>query len=246
MFTSDYRESVREKIISTAKADARIVAAAIIGSYAKGTVDRWSDIDLTFGVAEEYEIAKLLDSLTEYILTEFNGKKLFDVQSGNTIYRVFVLPGCLQVDLSFSPVNDFGAIGEYFHLLYGKQYPKLQPNQQPAEDIFGYLIHHLMRARFCIERNKFWQAEFWLNESRNYTLKLACQARGLSTDYGRGFDDLPEEALAPFQNAFIKTLSKEELLRVLKIIVLGIPNTSNYISNLYKIFDETLIGLMDE
>ena len=93
MFTIQFRDEVREKIISKAKSDSRIVSAAVIGSYAQGTVDRWSDIDLTFGVNELFTIKELLDSWTDYVLNEFHGVMLFDVKSGSTIYRVFILPG---------------------------------------------------------------------------------------------------------------------------------------------------------
>lgn len=114
MFTVEYRDEVRNKIIAKAKTDRRIVSAAVVGSYAKGTVDKWSDIDLTFGVDEAFSITSLLDSWTEYITREFSGVVLLDVHRGKTIYRVFVLPGCLQLDLSFSPAKEFGAVGQHF------------------------------------------------------------------------------------------------------------------------------------
>ena len=60
MFTVSYREEVRQKIIDKSKMDHRIVSAAVIGSYAQGTVDRWSDIDLTFGVDEPMTAAETI------------------------------------------------------------------------------------------------------------------------------------------------------------------------------------------
>ncbi|MBD0332251.1 MAG: nucleotidyltransferase domain-containing protein [Chitinophagaceae bacterium] len=241
MFTIQYRDEVRERIISKAKSDCRIVSAAVIGSYAQGTVDRWSDIDLTFGVDESYSTRSLIDSWTDYVLKEFTGIVLFDVQVGNTIYRVFILPGCLQVDLSFSPASEFGAMGPHFKLLYGRQYEKpqygkknekWQTQPQPTQEMFGYMVHHILRARFCAERNKLWQAEFWISETRNYALKLACISRGLNADYGRGFDDLPNDILSSFKDAYVKELSKNEILRVIKVIITGLPNISNEVKKL--------------
>lgn len=217
MFNVQFREEVREKIIIKVKGDSRIISAAVIGSYAKGTVDRWSDIDLTFGANELFTIKELLDSWTDYILNEFIGIVLFDLKSRSTIYRVFILPGCLQLDLSFSPASEFGAIGPHFNLLYSKQYekPKLrpQPNEepqlrsQPTKELFGYMVHHILRARFCMERNRLWQAEFWIGEARNYALKLACQSRGLNSDYGGGFDDLPHDIHNLFKDSFVRQLA---------------------------------------
>lgn len=241
MFTIQFREEVREKIITKAKSDSRIVSAAVIGSYAQGTVDRWSDIDLTFGVDESFSISTLINSWTDYVLKEFTGIVLFDVQAGNSTYRVFILPGCLQVDLSFSSASEFGAMGPHFKLLYGRQYEtpqkgkknkKPQTKPQATQELFGYMVHHILRARFCAERNKIRQAEFWISETRNYALKLACISRGLNADYGRGFDDLPNDILSSFKNSYVKELSKNEVLRVIKVIITGLPTISKEVKEL--------------
>lgn len=247
MFTESYREEVRQKIITKAKMDQRIVSAAVIGSYAQGTMDRWSDIDLTFGVDGSFSIPVLLNSWTDDIVREFSANVLFDLNVGNTIYRVFILPGCLQLDLSFSPDKEFGAFGPHFNLLYGKQYDK--PQQYAVQsnlELFGYLIHHLLRARFCAERNKLWQAEFWTNEAKNYALKLACISRGLRSDYGRGLDELPEAILSSFKNALVTTLSKDEILRVIKVIISALPGISDEINQLTVKVNTTLEELADE
>ena len=52
MFTVEERERAQERILELAQADPRIVAGAAVGSLATGGGDRWSDLDLTFGVAE--------------------------------------------------------------------------------------------------------------------------------------------------------------------------------------------------
>lgn len=240
MFTISFRNEVREKIITKAKTDGRIVSAAVVGSYAKGKVDQWSDIDLTFGVDEAFTITSLLDSWTDYVTQEFSGVVLLDVQRGKTIYRVFVLPGCLQLDLSFSPAKEFGAIGQHFLLLYGQQYEKSQPPPPQSSEIFGWIIHHILRARFCVERKRLWQAEFWISEARNYALKLACISRGLNTDYGRGFDDLPDDILDLFKNSFVTNLDRKEILKVINNIIESLPKISEEVSQLTKNVSDTL------
>ncbi|NOS86574.1 MAG: hypothetical protein HOP31_15675 [Ignavibacteria bacterium] len=232
MFTIQYRQEVRQRLINNAKNDSRIVSAAIIGSYAHGKEDRWSDIDLTFGVAESTSISSMIDSWTDLISNEFDGITLFDVKRENTIYRVFILPGCLQVDLSFSPVSEFGAVGPHFKLLYGNQYEKAQPRSLPIQELFGYMVHHILRARFCMERNRLWQAEFWISEARNYALKLACQSRGLNIDYGRGFDDLPQNILDLFKDSFVKKLNKKEIIRSIQAIISGLEGISEEVKEL--------------
>ena len=46
VFTGSDREMIRAALVAGARADSRIVAAAHLGSFAVGTHDRWSDIDL--------------------------------------------------------------------------------------------------------------------------------------------------------------------------------------------------------
>lgn len=159
------------------------------------------------------------------------------------MYRVFILPGCLQLDLSFSPAKEFGAMGKHFKLLYGEQYEKPQPELPSADELYGWLIHHLIRARFSFERNRFWQAEFWLSEARDYALKLACIANGLNPDYGRGFDDLPEEILSLLNNSFISALNQNEISRVIKNIITALPNISDKVAKLSEQMNYTLSEL---
>ncbi len=199
MFSVAERESVRERIQEHAKEDKRIISAALVGGTAEEKQDRWSDLDLTFGVAKDSNIENVLDDWTAWMSKEFKTSTLFDLASGSTVYRVFLTPTNLQVDLSFSPENEFGARGSQFKPLFGK-YLEVYRTQKPSpEHIFGLAVHHLVRARICIERGKFWQAEYWITAARDETLTLMCLERGLRLREGRGYDELPKELLEPFK-----------------------------------------------
>src|SRR5215470_1019055 len=141
-----------------ARADRRIVAGAVIGSAAQGPGDRWSDLDLGFGVGEGATPADVLADWTPRIEQDCAAVHLFDLPSGAAIYRVFLFPGALQVDLSFAPAPDFGARGPKFRLLFGRAVE--QPGAEPpaARHLFGLAVHHAVRARFCVERGRLWQA----------------------------------------------------------------------------------------
>jgi len=52
MFTAEQRDHVRQRILELAKTDPRVTAGAFTGSMAFGGGDRWSDIDVAFGIAE--------------------------------------------------------------------------------------------------------------------------------------------------------------------------------------------------
>lgn len=83
-----------------------------------------------------------------------------------------------------------------------------------------------------MERNRLWQAEFWISEARNYALKLACQSRGLNIDYGRGFDDLPQNILDLFKDSFVKKLNKKEIIRSIQAIISGLEGISEEVKEL--------------
>lgn len=76
-------------------------------------------------------------------------------------------------------------------------------------------------ARACIERRRWWQAEYFISAIRDHALALACCARELPARFGRGFDDLPAEVLAAFDDARVRSLEREELLRALTSAVEG-------------------------
>ena len=117
LFSVEERDRIRDRVLEMAASDERIVAGAVVGSLAFSDGDRFSDLDLTFGVADEFSIYEVLEEWTRQIIVEFDAAHLFDVTSGASIYRVFLLPGCLQFDLSFTPASKFGAIGPKFKLL---------------------------------------------------------------------------------------------------------------------------------
>ena len=222
MFSVEDRERARDRVLALADADERVVAGAVVGSLAEGPGDRWSDLDLTFAVADGVEVTDVLADWTLTLVDELDAVHLFDLPHGASIYRVFLLPGCLQLDLSFTPAAAFGAAGPRFRLLFGRAVDK--PHVQPPDphELFGYAAHHALRARFSLERGRYWQAEYWLSGVRDSALSLACRARGLPAHEGRGFDDLPADVRERFAEAIATSLERNELLRALGCAIDGL------------------------
>ncbi len=205
----------------------RVVAGAAVGSLALNQGDRWSDLDLTFAVADDIPVAKVLEAWTRDIAEKLDAIHLFDVTSGPSIYRVFLLPGCLQFDLSFTPAPKFGANGPKFKLIFGSSVERPHAEPPPAQELLGYAVHHLLRARFCIERGRFWQAEYWISGARDNALSLACRRRGLPAVHGRGFDALPAGVRDHFQSGLVRALERDELLRALGFVIEGLLRESD-------------------
>ena len=79
MFSVEERDRVRDGILEIARADTRIVAGAVIGSLAAGTGDRWSDLDLGFGLADGVSPADVLADWTPQLEREHDAVHLFDL-----------------------------------------------------------------------------------------------------------------------------------------------------------------------
>lgn len=219
MFSVKDRDRIRDNILQLANSDTRVTAGAVVGSLAHDEGDRWSDLDLMFAVSDDYSILDVLEDWTKDIVKELAAVQLFDLPSGPSIYRVFLLPGCLQFDLSFTPASQFGALGPKFRLLFGEAVEKPYTQPPSAHELFGYAVHHVLRARFCIERGRYWHAEYWISSARDHALSLVCLRRGLPANYGRGFDDLPPEVLDLFAPSLVVSLEREELLRALRGVI---------------------------
>lgn len=216
MFTIAERDAAGDHVLAMARQDARIVAAAAIGSLVTGG-DRWSDIDLTFAVDDAVPVSAVLDDWTRRLTADLDAVVLFDLPAAPLIYRVFLLPRGLQIDLSFTPAAQFGAGGPRFRLLFGEERAHRTPTPAPLHDLYGWAAVFVREARACIERGRLWQAEHAINAIRDNTLSIACARRGLPARFGRGFDDLPADLLGSFDAARVRTLSRDTLLAALSV-----------------------------
>jgi hypothetical protein len=232
MFTIQDRNRIRDYVLQQAASDPRVVSGAVVGSLALSEGDRWSDLDLTFAVADDVSMLDVLEDWTRDLIREFSAVQLFDLPSGPSIYRVFLLPGCLQFDLSFTPASKFGATGPKFKLLFGSAIERPYSEPPSALELFGYAVHHALRARFCIERGRYWQAEYWISGIRDNALSLACRRHGLPVREGRGYDKLPADVRDFFNGALVTSLERDELLRALGHVIAGLLREAEEVQEL--------------
>jgi hypothetical protein len=208
VFTVEQRDALREHLLWLGKDDERVVAGAAVGSLSLGGGDRFSDLDLTFGIADHVPIADVLDGWTRTLVDELDAVHLTDLERGPTTYRVFLLPDALQFDLSMTPAAQFRPAGPRFRLLFGETAAGESSVSPPpvAEDLFGWGVIYALHARACIERGRLWQAEHYVGAVRDHALSLACLLQGLPAVQARGYDDLPAETLARFEATHVGAL----------------------------------------
>jgi hypothetical protein len=235
MFTVEQRDTLRARMLQLAEEDKRVVAGAAVGSLAVGSGDRFSDLDLTFAVADGVPVAHVLDDWTRTLTHELDAVKLVDLEAGPTVYRVFLLPDALQFDLSMTSAKEFRPAGPRFQLLFGETAADGPETRRPpgslfipipavAADIFGWGVIYALHARACIERGRVWQAEHYVAAVRDHALSLACLRRGLPAVQARGYDDLPPAILAGFDRTHVRSIEREALRRALAASVAALLN----------------------
>lgn len=222
MFTPEERGRLRAELIAFAASDRRISGAAITGSAAAEREDRWSDIDLAFGVADPAELPAVLADWTRQMYDQHQALHHLDVAAGAWIYRVFLLPGSLQVDLAFVPAAEFRALAATFRLVCGEAKEPRHVPPPRAADLIGMGWLHALHARTSIARRNLWQAEYMISGVRDHALALACIRHGLSASHGRGMDQLPGSVTAPFESSLVRQLDTTELRRAFRAAVQGL------------------------
>ena len=219
LFTPAERDRLRQQLVSVAEADPRIVGAAITGSAASGSEDRWSDIDLFSGVLDS-DLAEALDDWTAAMYAEHAASHHVDVLAGATVYRVFLLKNTLQVDLAFAPASEFGAVKEStFRLLFGTPVSRTPAPAPSAVQMVGLAWLHALHARSSVARGRRWQAEYLISGVRDQVLALACLRHGLPATQGRGLDGLPEALTSELAGSLLGALDDESLTRALRVVV---------------------------
>jgi predicted nucleotidyltransferase len=221
VFTVEQRDELRERILKLAEEDDRVAAGAVVGSLAMGAGDRFSDIDLTFAILEEAGVEDVLEDWTRTLTGELAAVRLVDLVRTPTIYRVFLLPGALQLDLSMTPASGFRPGGPRFRLVFGATASGEADATAVADlfintpaiagDIFGWGVLYALHARACIERGRVWQAEHYVGALRDHALSLACLREGLPPFLARNYDDLSAETLARLSDAHVGSIDPGEL-----------------------------------
>jgi predicted nucleotidyltransferase len=213
---SNRRDAVRAELLELARADRRVIGAAITGSAAAGPEDGWSDIDLFLGVTD---VAGVLADLSRHLYEELGAVHHFDLTAGPARYRGFLLGDLLEVDLGLAPASDFRSIGGApFRVVYGDARPPSPARRVDVGQLAGLIWHHVLHARSSIDRGRPWLAEYWISQARFHVLTLAADRLGLDAAYAKGADALPETIRASLAPALVRDLQAPELSRALSAV----------------------------
>jgi hypothetical protein len=172
---------------------------------------------VAFGVIDSVTPEAVLDDWTQVLTRDLGALHHWDLGAGSWVYRVFLLPSGLEIDIGVAPEKDFGARGPRFRALFGNPRQLEPPPPPDAGHFVGLGWHHVLHAQSCIERGKPWQAEYWISAVRDYTLTLASLRLGEEASYARGADRLPDAVTGPLEEALVRSLDGAELRRALGV-----------------------------
>jgi hypothetical protein len=216
VYTPEQRDEVRASLLERAREDPRITGAALTGSAALDNEDRWSDVDVFLGISEGTGIDEVVADWTSVVHETWSAVHHWDVRAGAAVYRVFLLESGLQVDIAFTPESDFGARAASFRVVFGEPVDVPSPAAPTFADVAGLGWLGVLHANKAIERDRPWEAAYWIGSVRDQALALACLRLGESPHYSRGVDRLPPETTTPFEDTFVALLEPEELRRALR------------------------------
>jgi len=229
IFTPDQRERLRAELVSAARQDVNLCAAAHTGSAASSRLDRWSDIDLALRLKPTASPAQVVKEWTARFYQRHQAVAHVDVMRGATLFRVFLLKNTLQVDIAFWSDAEFAAIGPNFKLIFGEANPPQASPPPNPEALIGMAWLYALHVRSSLARGRILQAEFMLSGMRNHVLELACLRCGTIAHQGRGLDDLPQSERESAAARFPKSLEPAELQRAFQTEIQALLNEVRHI-----------------
>jgi hypothetical protein len=222
MFSPEEREALTAELLLRARQDDRITGGAVTGSGSIDALDRWSDVDLAFGVRDSDQLLPTLEDFTQFMRGGPGAIDIVDVRREPWIYRVFLLPNTLQVDLAMAPATDFGARAPSFKLAFGKARDVPHVPQPDPHELIGYGWLYALHVRSSITRRRPWQALYMLNSMRDQVVALAELAAGLPAREARGVDRLPTKVKKRLEATIAASLDINELRRAFAATAAGL------------------------
>jgi len=230
---SERHQNVLDRFVAACQADERVVAAFLGGSYATGTTDAFSDLDLGLILTDEAygnflaEREAFIHRVGEPMFLRISQGSGFDTVS-------FILSDETEGDLALGRESHFTHIhiGPYRVLLdktgclAGAIFTGRQPTQaEQIETLRGHiewfwhdLLHHFITP---MARGQLWSAYGALEEMRLICVNLARLRENFQVEaegYEKVEQALPVEQLAPLQATFCP-LERDAILQAALIIV---------------------------
>ena len=219
IFDVSDRDATLSRVLELLEADPGIDAAVITGSLGAGRADRWSDFDLTAVVADGAECEEVAAEWVERLYRELPVAHHYETAFGTSLVRGFLLSDGLLADLGFTPSADF-SVWAPVRVAFdrtGKATAAAAAMEpwSPTPDWrgeAGFAFHDVLHACTAANRDRPWQALYYLQRVRTRTLALGSERHGFDSDEFRHVDDLPPNERDPLLATLVTELDRASLL----------------------------------
>lgn len=224
IFSASDRDATLSRVLELLEADPRIEAAVITGSLGRDQADRWSDFDLDAVVADGASCEEVAAEWVERLYRELPVAHHYETAFGTSLVRGFLLDNGLLADLGFTPSADF-SVWAPVRVAFdrtGKATAAAAAMEpwSPTPDWraeAGFAFHDVLHACTAANRDRRWQALYYLQRVRTRTLALASERHGFESDEFRHVDDLPADERDPLLATLVTELDRASLLRAIDL-----------------------------
>jgi predicted nucleotidyltransferase len=202
---------VINRFVAACRADERVVAATLYGSYARGAADAYSDLDLgLITIDEAYE--DFVAGREGFIRLLGEPVFLEDFDLPHIVF--FIFPDGTEVELSFGCESqcNHNHGGPYMvlldkkNILTGAVFPRRRPTQAEQREVLRRLVcwfwHDLSHFIAALGRGQLWWAYGQLEELRRYCVNLARLRHNFAVEadgYDKVEQAIPIEQLSSLQ-----------------------------------------------
>jgi hypothetical protein len=210
------QQAVLQRFTAACEADDRVLAAFFGGSFAAGTADAYSDLDI-YHVTTDEAYDDFFAQRQEFIRRLGTPVFLEDFNDFGFDMLIFTFADDVEGELALGRESNFEHIhgGPYKvlvdkkRLLTGKVFPMLAPTEEDQRKTLRHLIYwfwedvsHVITA---LHRGQLWTAHISLDSLRRRCINLARLERDFTVEaegYWKVEKALPEETLLPLKTTF--------------------------------------------
>jgi hypothetical protein len=229
LFTEEERHDTLEALLGALRQDERLAGVILVGSAAEGFDDRFSDIDLTVVVADQYPVADIFSAWITRIAGLFPVVSSFEVNyAENMFLGGFLLDNFLELDIGFLSLRDLFAKRSRWQVAFdrsdqieGIMRASWEKRSETGLEIeyrrlLDSIWHYISHVTISVARGHTWRALHYLEIVRTRAVEMACIGRGLDPHHFRPVHQLPSEFLDGLQETLLVDTSDEKIYRALE------------------------------
>ncbi len=235
------RDALLASLVETCTADERIVASFLGGSWARGTGDSFSDIDVSVIVVDDAYTAVL--AAKEGFVRAL-GEPLFLEDFGNEDLAFVIFAGGEELELHFIRASDVGSIRPGPHrvlhdeegVLVGIEFPSPELDREAqAEElrrILSWFWHDVGHFTTAIGRGQLWWAAGQLEQLRHYCVGLVRISQDVavqSEPYWKLDVEISTEPLETLRSTFVP-IERDAMLQAGRDVVAFFRHTATVLA----------------